>query len=97
MSSIRIVSTPAGQAPEWVREKWIGIEIPLAEQEEAGTQAGVFLGKPENLDGYEVGTNDAIQSLREKSPEAADWWEKNAPLAAIVQLVFAKEVCELIP
>ena len=27
---IRIIATPAGQAPLWVREKWVGLELPLA-------------------------------------------------------------------
>jgi hypothetical protein len=27
---IRIVSVPPGEAPLWVREKWVGLELPLA-------------------------------------------------------------------
>ena len=27
---IRIVRTPPGEAPLWVREKWVGLELPLA-------------------------------------------------------------------
>lgn len=27
---IRIVSTPPGEAPLWVREKWVGLAFPLA-------------------------------------------------------------------
>ena len=27
---IRIVAVPAGEAPQWVRETWVGIELPLA-------------------------------------------------------------------
>ncbi len=26
---IRIVNVPAGEAPLWVREKWVGLELPL--------------------------------------------------------------------
>jgi hypothetical protein len=29
-SYIRIVSVPPGEAPLWVREKWVGLELPLA-------------------------------------------------------------------
>ena len=29
-SRIRIVSVPAGQAPLWVRQKWVGLELPLS-------------------------------------------------------------------
>lgn len=27
---VRIISTPPGDAPLWVREKWVGIELPTA-------------------------------------------------------------------
>jgi hypothetical protein len=30
-SFIRIVSVPPGEAPLWVREKWVGLELPLAD------------------------------------------------------------------
>lgn len=94
MSSIRIVSTPPGQAPEWVRKEWVGVEIPVVEQPVKGIQVGVRGGKPQNKGGYEVNTADAIEALRKKSPEAAKWWEDNVPLASISHLVFAKDVCE---
>ena len=29
--TIRIIATPSGQAPLWVREKWVGLELPLAD------------------------------------------------------------------
>ena len=28
---LRIESTPPGEAPLWVREKWVGLELPLAQ------------------------------------------------------------------
>ena len=31
MATLKITSVPPGEAPEWVREKWIGLELPLAE------------------------------------------------------------------
>ena len=96
MSSIKIISTPPGQAPEQVRKEWIGVEIPFLEQELAGIQVGVRSGKPENEGGYQVDTSEAITALRKKSPEAAKWWEDNVPLAIIPCLVFSKGVCELV-
>ena len=27
---IKIVSVPSGEAPEWVRKEWVGLELPLA-------------------------------------------------------------------
>lgn len=29
---LTITSTPAGEAPQWVREKWIGIVLPVAQR-----------------------------------------------------------------
>jgi hypothetical protein len=29
-SYIRIIGVPPGEAPLWVREKWVGLELPLA-------------------------------------------------------------------
>jgi len=26
---IRVIAVPAGEAPPWVREKWVGLELPL--------------------------------------------------------------------
>ena len=96
MSSIRIVSTPPGQAPEWVRKQWVGVEIPLAEQKSGGIQMVARGGKPENTGGYQVDTIKAVEALQKKSPRAAKWWEENVPLAAIPQLVFSKDACELV-
>lgn len=28
---IRIIKVPSGEAPEWVREAWVGLEIPTLE------------------------------------------------------------------
>lgn len=96
MSSIRIVSTPPGQAPEWVRKEWIGVEIPLPEQKLSVIQMGVRGGKAENVGGYQVDTSKAIEALQKKSPKAAKWWEENVPLTSIPLLVFSKDVCELV-
>jgi hypothetical protein len=49
---IRIDSTPRGEAPLWVREKWVGLELPLAqlnaEPSRVQTGAGVLSG-PKNI------------------------------------------------
>ena len=97
MKAIRIIATPPGQAPLWVREEWIGLVIPLAEHNVLGTQIGVNGGQPENLGGYKVRTSDAINQLKRKSTEASSWWEQSMHLPSIPQLVFAKDVCELVP
>ncbi len=95
MSSIKIVSMPPGQAPEEVRKEWVGLVIPLPDQETGGHQIGVRGGKAQNAGGYQVDTKQALQLLNEKAPTAAEWFLMNAMLSS--RLVFSKEVCELVP
>jgi len=97
MTKIRITDIPPGQAPEWVREKWVGLELPIAENVPAKTsQMGVSGGKIENLGGYSIETEVAIEVLKKKSPEAAQWWEENISASLLPWLVFKKEVCKLV-
>lgn len=97
MASIKIIAVPPGQAPEWVREAWIGLTIPLSSTITAdGLQTGIFRGKPENVGGYMVSGQAAVDVLKSNNAEAADWWFENAPLALLGSLVFKKDVCELI-
>ena len=48
--TIRIIATPPGQAPQWVREKWVGLELPLAtrypQQRVRSLSSGVLDGPP---------------------------------------------------
>jgi hypothetical protein len=44
---IRIIATPPGEAPLWVREKWIGLELPLVDGDSAAQEvftSGVLSG-----------------------------------------------------
>lgn len=93
---IKIVAVPRGEAPLWVRRGWIGVEIPLPEQEKGGIQMGVLGGRPENEGGYQVDIKSAIGALKKKSPRAAKWWRDNVPLDLASQLVFSRDVCELV-
>ncbi len=48
---IRIIEVPPGEAPLWVREKWVGLELPLAQQSPTPISpytVGV-LSRPSNL------------------------------------------------
>lgn len=43
---IRIVRAPAGEAPLWVRERWVGLDLPLLLDREVTTRGvGVLTGK----------------------------------------------------
>ncbi|MFA6183496.1 MAG: hypothetical protein WC682_00155 [Parcubacteria group bacterium] len=93
----KIIDVPPGQAPEWVRKAWIGLVMPVAENLPTHTIAmGVLGGKAENPNGYPVETSIAIQILKEKSPDAAQWWTEHVSPIFMRWLIFKEEVCQLI-
>lgn len=94
MSSIKIIAMPPGQAPEAVRREWVGLIIPMPEQETGGLQMGVLGGKSQQQGGYQVETETALDLLHKKCPEAAEWFWDNGFLGG--RLVFARDVCEVL-
>ena len=101
VSKVKILSTPCGEAPEWVRQAWIGLELPLSGFQPApvaGAFEGVISRQPvmEGYEGYAVDGRIAVDLLRVKDLAAALWWEKHAPyvLENNVRLIFEKEVCQ---
>jgi hypothetical protein len=98
---IRIVKVPPGEAPWTIREKWVGLELPLAEGRSDVYQVpgvGILSGQPtpEPCIGYLVSAEGAIAVLEHRSADAAAWWRKNAPGIASSgkSLVFPEYVCE---
>lgn len=94
VTKISIVRLPTGEAPLWVREAWIGVELPIARKSNFGTFATVgvlsgpkswgallwhtLLGRSPRLTGYPVVACVAVDLLAESNPDAADWWRTNA-------------------
>ncbi|MDP3802640.1 hypothetical protein [Brevundimonas sp.] len=91
---IRIIRPPAGEAPLWVREAWVGLELPLAHLEPVTVDTGGvlsgptsrtgwwwarLLGRLHKTTGYCVNSARAIEILGRSRPEAANWWVTNAP------------------
>lgn len=91
---VRIIRTPIGEAPEWVREAWVGLELPLVELDEISVETGGVLtgprtplaywwarlrGKTHRTTGYVVLSARAIELLARTRPDAADWWRTHAP------------------
>jgi hypothetical protein len=89
--SITIIRRPAGPAPEWVRDAWIGITLPTSEKRpmslfamlEFPTSLGGALkmiarGRLRPIKGYRVKASDALCILKQTHPEAAQWWKENA-------------------
>lgn len=98
MAKIKIIKVPPGQAPLWVRQEWVGMELPVAENLPKDTvEMGVLGGKPENAGGYPVETTVAIRELKKKSSAAAKWWEAHVPAALLPWLSFQREVCVFDP
>lgn len=97
---IRIVAVPPGEAPEFVRRAWVGLELPVtAGQVEAdkGVALGVLSQQPVDAPaGYAVDGKTAVAVLESASPEIAAWWRENAPavVARGYQLIFPAAVCE---
>jgi hypothetical protein len=97
---VRIVSTPDGEAPLWVREAWVGLELPVANGQRGPCRQPAF-GALSNdregfLTGFAVDGRRAVQLLAARSPEAADWWWRNAGHVASggYQFVFPVEACD---
>lgn len=58
-----ITSIPPGFAPEEVRQQWVGVALPIR---------GVF----DPHEGVVVLAREALEFLKEKSPEAHVWWQQ---------------------
>jgi hypothetical protein len=94
-TNVRIISVPPGEAPLWVREKWVGLELPLTgwispkKFPTFGAVSGprtylaqlwaAFMGRAERIYGFPVDASRALEILEVSSPEAASWWRKNTP------------------
>jgi hypothetical protein len=97
---VRITATPPGEAPDHVRQAWIGLEVPLAPGEKGPRMVegnGVLSGAPAAIAyGYFLDGATAVNLLAAHAPEAAAWWRANAPhvLQSGARLVFPAEGCE---
>jgi hypothetical protein len=91
---IRIKSVPPGDAPLWVREKWVGVELvslpgatpkkfPVASVHARASLLASFwrllTGQTKALTAYPVQVTSAIEALEKSSPQAAAWWRENTP------------------
>ena len=92
--SIRIVAGPAGEAPQWVREKWVGLELPLVLRRAHNFHTFGILTGPHHFlaalwrlvtgqstrrRGYAVEVAAAVAVLERAHPDAASWWRANTP------------------
>ena len=91
---VRIIRRPDGEAPEWVRDAWIGLELPLLEPDPLtyrivggiltmpknliGYWLGVLAGRSRLVTGYLVDAHRAVQLVETRNPTAAVWWRTQA-------------------
>jgi hypothetical protein len=91
---VRIVGRPNGEAPEWVRDAWIGLRLPLAHQRKRnwiglgvltgphhflGRLWAVLRGRTIRTSGWLVNAKIAVDLLAETNSTAASWWHENVP------------------
>jgi len=109
---IRIVQPPAGEAPLWVREAWVGVDLPLVRGSRTrkyrafGTLSGpktfwkqiwaLVRGRTFPIRGYVVRTDLAIELLSTSAPAAAEWWRENTPHLLRGILIFEEEACRVL-
>jgi len=64
---VRIIAVPKGEAPDWVREKWVGLELPTFEQIRGPhtlTGWGVVTGPPPtSLEQFDAGYRGRLQVM----------------------------------
>ena len=78
MYIIRIVKIPNGEAPLEVREAWVGLELPFLyicneSRNCRGADSGLPVDNPRPLV-WAVPEKEALETLRSKSPSAAEWF-----------------------
>ncbi len=95
MASVRIKSTPSGEAPP-IREAWVGLVLPLVYERPRRFLGSGVLSGPDGIiatiihlltfrlqaqTGYVVPSLAAIEILEKANADAARWWRKNVPRA----------------
>ncbi len=99
-SYVKIIAVPPGQAPLAIRQEWVGMTLPVAENLPPDTiEIGVFGGElnPNDRNGYPVETALAIQELEKQGrPETAKWWRTNLDTTQPPWLSFPHYVCRFI-
>ena len=102
MRKIRIISIPSGEAPEWVRKAWRGLEIPIVKENPEGAwSTGVLTGKIYTIGGYWVQGDTVLKLLKEKNPKAFQWWlelysKQKDGFSPMRLFLFDKDCCEVV-
>lgn len=94
---IRIIKRPDGEAPDWVRDAWIGLVLPVNSSSEGMTLRRVISKTLVHHDGsgYAVEWTDAMTVLTVHALKAREWWQGNT--RGIDNFVFDRDCCEEVP
>jgi len=95
---VRVFDIPPGEAPDWVRRAWVGVELPTQNrmpkpieviQMSTGEPAGEWVG-------YAVSGIAALAAVAAVNARAAEWWRSNLPAITTpdYKLIFPANVCE---
>lgn len=84
MIFVRVKEAPPGGDIEWIRNAWVGLELPAFGPSTAEVSEFAFItpdGRPTSsrLIGYWVNSGFAINILAQSQPEAAKWLVGNIP------------------
>ncbi|MFT3881267.1 MAG: hypothetical protein QM703_16580 [Gemmatales bacterium] len=96
-AQMRIIARPPGDAPEWVRDGWIGLVLPMAV--DPLPEAASAKAKSKEVIRFAVYAHEAMAILAAALPQAAEWWKQKYPAAFTSKTLifdFAREVCELV-
>jgi len=109
--TVEIVATPAGEAPLWVREAWVGMTLPLSPGPNGGEYRvmGVLsMGRRRSLlgrlllgpvrrrvTGYRVPSREAVGLLADHHADAAAWWRSNVECAVCGDFLFDAPACRV--
>ena len=91
--SFTVNSAPTGDAPQKVRDGWIGLTLPIAEIGACSYDIyGNLMKNPSELS-YKVSQELALELLRLHSPESFRWWADNGlPVSSIAYFCFSTEL-----
>jgi hypothetical protein len=92
--NVKIVHRPVGEAPEWVRDAWVGLVLPVRSKKRRNWRAlgvmsgsqnalvqlwAILKGQSFKLSGYAVNASAAVKILETVRPDAAAWWREHTP------------------
>ena len=92
---IRIISRPDGGAPVEIRDKWIGVRLPVEYQSDEPLADVITHQRVARVGGHAVRWDEAMDRLGESHPDARRWWETN--VAQWNTLIFDRDCCEVLP